>query len=933
MAKKLLIDATHEEETRVAMVTEDGRLEDYDIESLSRKLLKGNVFLAKVTRVEPSLQAAFVDYGGNRHGFLPFSEIHPDYYRIPIADKEALMEEEEKLLQKIKEAEDASEDGELDPEEAARIIDELTRDDKEAETSKDAEAGDAKEEDAKAEETEKPKAKAKRQSRKKKAVAKDENGDANGNVKEAEASEETDVDGNTKEEKPKKPRGRKSAASETDEVVADAPVEANADEEEKPKAKAKRKPKAKKEDKKDETAEKKPAKSKKKADDSADEPKEKVKEEAKEATDDQATEGQSADAQNSEEGDDNRQKRGGRYRNRGRRGRGGNRNSGRGNRGGNNRNDDEFDNPLQPLWKKIRRSYKIQEVIKRGQIMLIQVSKEERGNKGAAVTSYVTLPGRYCVLMPNSSQGGGVSRKITDRADRKRMRETLKSLDVPKGMSTILRTAGVTRTKAEIKRDLTYLTRLWNSIRELTLKSTAPAEIHEEGNIIQRVVRDVYSKEYDGIEVAGERGYKEAKTFMKMMMPTHAKKVTEYKEDIPLFVKHDIEKQIDAMNEPTVQLKSGGYLVINPTEALVSVDVNSGRATKERHIEETALKTNLEAADEVARQLRLRDLGGLVVIDFIDMENRRNNRQVEKRIAQALSKDRAKVQCSQISMFGLLELSRQRLRPSVNEKNFTTCPHCQGSGLVRTVDGAALVILREIEQEGLKGKAKALTIQAPADVVMYLHNQKRADIVALEQRYNFSVTIEIGDNMGASDYALTTPGGGNKNKNKNANNNKKSDGQKDNRRKKQQSNKKQEPKADNNDAQNQEKPAAADKNQRRGRRPKNKANEDVKQDAPKADASASQETANQAAPEAPKTDKEEKGRKAASSKDKKPAKSTAKAAPKKKAEEKPAKVVNIEDAPKPTEEKQEPTETKPDYTVISEAKGKKKKGWWSKILD
>lgn len=408
-----------------------------------------------------------------------------------------------------------------------------------------------------------------------------------------------------------------------------------------------------------------------------------------------------------------------------------------------------------PFRFNLKRNYKIQEVIKRGQIMLIQVSKEERGNKGAAVTTYLSMPGRYCVLMPNSPRGGGVSRKIASFKDRKRMKEMLDDLSVPEGMSVILRTAGVQRTKVEIKRDLDYLTRLWNTIREHTLQSTAPALIYEEGNLIKRAIRDLYSRDIEDVHVSGDEGFKAARDFMKMLMPSHAKKVQEYKNDrIPMFHKFGVENQIFEMGEPVVNLKSGGYLVINPTEALVSVDVNSGRATKERHIEDTALKTNLEAADEVARQLRLRDLGGLVVIDFIDMEDRRNNRKVEQRLRDALSNDRARIQVGRISSFGLLELSRQRLNPSLAEAQQEICAHCAGTGRVKTLDFSAISVIRALEVEGIKGKGNDICLTMAPSVVLYIMNNKRRLLNDIENRYGFSVSFVTDETMSTSQFKL-----------------------------------------------------------------------------------------------------------------------------------------------------------------------------------
>ncbi|MCB1556530.1 MAG: Rne/Rng family ribonuclease [Alphaproteobacteria bacterium] len=633
MTKRMLIDSTHAEETRVAVV-EDNRLVDFDYESTVRKQLKGSIFLAKVTRVEPSLQAAFVNFGGNRHGFLPFSEIHPDYFRIPIADREALLAEQEAELEALEAAEKAEEEAE----EAAVAAGKIAADDSEEDLEEPEEIG----------------------------------GEASASVpaQEEDVSETSDS----------------QAVSEGDE-----------------------------------------------------------------------TEGES---ESDRDGNSDTEERQG--------GRRDNRRRGRSNYRGRSRNrrmpansrrveivgGDELDGE-RPMRPSLRRNYKIQEVVKRGQIMLIQASKEERGNKGAAVTTYLSLPGRYCVLMPNSPRGGGVSRKIANYADRKRMREILAELNVPKGMSVIMRTAGVERTKTEIKRDLDYLMRLWDNIRDLTLQSTAPATVHEEGHLIRRSIRDIYARDVEEVLVAGEEGFKTARDFMKMMIPSHAKRVKLYEDErIPLFHRYQVESQISGMGAPFVPLKSGGSLVINPTEALVSVDVNSGRATRERHIEETALKTNLEAADEVARQLRLRDLGGLVVIDFIDMEDRRNNRKVEQRLKQALSTDRARIQIGRISSFGLMELSRQRLNPSLTEAQFQRCPHCEGIGYVRTLDSAAITALRALEEEGIRARAAEVALRISGDTALYILNHKRDMLADIERRYNFRILITIDETLAGGNMAI-----------------------------------------------------------------------------------------------------------------------------------------------------------------------------------
>ena len=538
--KRMLIDASHPEETRVVVLS-GNQVEDFDVEVESRRQLKGNVYLAKVTRVEPSLQAAFVEYGGNRHGFLAFSEIHPDYYQIPVADREALIAEEEDAQLAAKEAEEADESHNGD-------------------------------------------------------VAVEEVGGGEDAIDDAESVRRPVVD---------------------------------------------------------------------------------------------------------------------------------------------------------------RRRYKIQEVIKRRQILLIQVVKEERGNKGAALTTYLSLAGRYCVLMPNTARGGGISRKIASGQDRKRLKSILADLSIPDGMAVIVRTAGDKRTKAEIKRDYEYLIRLWEQIRQKTLESIAPSLIHEEGNLIKRSIRDIYTKDIEEVVIHGEEGYRVAKDFMKLMMPSHAKRVQPYKEEnIPLLQRYQVESQIDSMHYPEVTLKSGGYIVINSTEALVAVDVNSGKSTRERNIEETAYKTNLEAADEVARQLRLRDLAGLIVIDFIDMENNRNQNKVERALKDAMRKDRARIQIGRISPFGLLEMSRQRLRPSLQEIHSEPCPHCVGTGIRRSADTTALQILRVIEEEAMHKRNNEITMHVPTEVALYILNQKRDLLTKIEADFDVKVFLLNDDTLIPPDYRM-----------------------------------------------------------------------------------------------------------------------------------------------------------------------------------
>ncbi|MGX0875980.1 ribonuclease E [Roseovarius sp. MBR-154] len=617
MAKKMLIDATHAEETRVVVV-DGNKVEEFDFESENKRQLAGNIYLAKVTRVEPSLQAAFVDYGGNRHGFLAFSEIHPDYYQIPVADREALMAEEEALAQ------------------------------------------------AQQEEEEKPKRTSRSRSRSK---AKPEQTTSEDAVTTGDISgmETIDLGGDDDEE-----------GTSPMERVSETPVEEPADSQTR----------------------------------SSDE-----------ASDDTDTESDTRDHSSHDDSIESVA-------------------------------DEDDSEDLRPVRKPRARRYKIQEVIKVRQIMLVQVVKEERGNKGAALTTYLSLAGRYCVLMPNTARGGGISRKITLAADRKKLKEIATEIDVPKGAGLIIRTAGAKRTKAEIKRDYEYLQRLWEQIRELTLKSIAPAKIYEEGNLIKRSIRDLYNREIDEVLVEGEMGYRIAKDFMKMIMPSHAKNVKHYVDQQPLFARHQVESYLSGMFNPTVQLKSGGYIVIGVTEALVAIDVNSGRATKEGSIEETALKTNLEAADEVARQLRLRDLAGLIVIDFIDMDERRNNASVEKRMKDRLKTDRARIQVGRISGFGLMEMSRQRLRPGMIEATTQPCPTCHGTGLIRSDDNLALSILRQVEEEGVRRRSREVLLKCPVGIANYLMNQKRDHVAQIEARYGLSVRIEGDPRLVSPDFTM-----------------------------------------------------------------------------------------------------------------------------------------------------------------------------------
>jgi ribonuclease E len=604
MTTRMLIDARHQEETRVAVV-KGNKIEEFDFESSEHKQLKGNIYLAKVTRVEPSLQAAFVDYGGNRHGFLAFSEIHPDYYQIPREDREALLAEE---------AEHAAEEAALRAQE-------------------------------------------------------EEEDDAPADMVRSEATEELDT----------------------------ALVEVDKDESV---------------DTIDVTEGEIPAENSDDDDDDDDD------DDSDESDDDSSDENGEAKGKSA-----------------GRRGRGG-RQKGRG-KGSMPKASDQARQKRMAL----RKRYKIQDVIQRRQVVLVQVVKEERGNKGAALTTYLSLAGRYCVLMPNTSHGGGISRKINNAGDRKRLKSIIADLNLPTSMGCIVRTAGLSRTKPEIKRDFDYLARLWDEIREKTLSATAPSLIHSDSDLVKRAIRDIYNREIEEVLVEGASGYTAAKNFMKLLMPSHSKRVKSYADPVSLFQRYGVEDQLSAMYSPEVQLKSGGYLVINPTEALVSIDINSGRSTREHGIEATAVKTNMEAAAEIARQLRLRDMAGLVVIDFIDMDRNGNVRKVERAMRDALKNDRARIQVGRISSFGLMEMSRQRLRTGVLEASTKVCPHCEGTGLVRTASSAALSVLRLLEEEAAKGKASQISLRTSQEACIYVLNSKRHEIEDIEQRYGVSIEI------------------------------------------------------------------------------------------------------------------------------------------------------------------------------------------------
>ncbi|MDW8445084.1 MAG: Rne/Rng family ribonuclease [Acetobacteraceae bacterium] len=701
MTKRMLIDATHPEETRV-VVLDGNRLEEFDVETSTKKTLKGNIYLAKVVRVEPSLQAAFVDFGGNRHGFLAFGEIHPDYYQIPVADRQRLLELAAREAAEEAEREEAEATGvaraepspDQEPQSAAATV--------EARGDKGEDEGSAA------------------------AVADEALPSLPGGAAEA-AEGEVAAPATAEAASP-------APAAETPPLHAPAPPEPAGEGAPEPRSPAAQPARIETERlvlDPDLPAAEPEAAGLSGAADGEGVATDEARDAAPTGTDGEEPiasepvlreiETVAADPVVPET------------------------------IGGGNGHDSPDEDRPRRIPPKFLRQYKIQEVIKRRQILLVQVVKEERGTKGAALTTYLSLAGRYCVLMPNTPRGGGISRKITSPADRKRLREIMNELDIPEGMGLIVRTAGANRPKAEIKRDCEYLLRLWDDIREKTLQSVAPCLIYEEANLIKRAIRDVYSRDIDEVIVDGEEAYKAAKEFMRMLMPSHARKVQLYRDGgVPLFARAGVEAQLDAMHSKRVELKSGGYIVIDQTEALVAIDVNSGRATRERNIEETALRTNLEAADEIARQIRLRDLAGLIVIDFIDMENSRNNAAVERRLKEALKQDRARIQVGRISHFGLLEMSRQRLRPSLTESSFVTCPSCQGTGLVRSVESSSVAVLRAIEEEAAKRRAAEIVVRCAGSVALYLLNHKRARLAQLEEAFGLKILF-------AADETLAPP--------------------------------------------------------------------------------------------------------------------------------------------------------------------------------
>ena len=681
MTKRMLIDANHPEETRV-VILDGSKVEEFDFEAASRRPLKGNIYLAKVTRVEPSLQAAFVEYGGNRQGFLAFAEIHPDYYQIPMADRQALLAEQE--AEARRRSEDDIESFEITGPKADAAEEEDEED--EADSGEETEMAPLVPLDTAPEaENDEAEAHSETPDGEQEEVFVNHGGAA---VRREGEHEHDDEDED--EVSPTKPDAAAEALSDyhgDSEVAAAEAVEEN-------------------------EGEIQPvglADNGEAGDVAAQIHEEIANEENEGAIEPVSAEGGEAQALQ----------------------------AGR------------------PPQKWVRKKhYKIQEVIKRRQIILVQVVKEERGNKGAALTTYLSLAGRYCVLMPNTPRGGGISRKITNAADRKRLKSAAQGLELPEGMGLIIRTAGENRTRLEIRRDYDYLLRLWDTIREKTLSSNAPACVYEEGDLIKRVIRDLYTKDVQDVVVEGEQGFRNAKDFMRMLMPSHAKFVHQYKDTVPLYQRMHIEAQLDSMFSPTVTLKSGGYIVINQTEALVSIDVNSGRATREHSIEETARKTNLEAASEVGRQLRLRDLAGLIVIDFIDMEESRNDREVEKRLRDAVKNDRARVQIGKISQFGLMEMSRQRLRAGVIAGSTVTCPHCAGIGLVRSTESTALRVLRGLEEEAEKNRAAAVTVKIANEVAIYILNQKRHELARIETEHGMEISFEPKEDLAAGSFEL-----------------------------------------------------------------------------------------------------------------------------------------------------------------------------------
>lgn len=792
MPKKMLIDAVHPEEMRVVITDNNANIHEFDFTTANKQQVKGNVYLAKVTRVEPSLQAAFVEYGGNKQGFLPFSEIHPDYYQIPVSDRKRLIEEEEKAAA----AEEA-------------LDEEFEKEDKGAARKDDTETG-----------------------------------------------------GDTIALKAEAPEAVVS------EVIEDAPQEA--------------------------------------------------KEQSSETTAD--AEKLDADKDTRAEGE-----KGGFRRRRRRRRRGGDSRrdersrDGAGDEGIETLNsDDEVERPARKA--QYSRRYKIQEVIKRNQILLVQVTKEERGNKGVSLSTFMSLAGRYCVLMPNSPRGGGISRKISARDDRKKLKKIITDLELPKGMSVIVRTAGANRTRAEIKRDFDYLVKLWNQIREDTLASSAPALIYEESNLIKRTIRDSYNNDIDSIIVEGDDAYKEAKAFMRMLVPSHAPKVKQHKSSVPLFHKYNVENQLLSMYEPVVKLQSGGYLVLNPTEAMISIDVNSGRATGERNVEETAVKTNTEAAREIARQLKLRDLAGLIVIDFIDMMDGKNRRKIEHVLKDALRGDRARIQVGHISPFGLLEMSRQRLRPSISESVNLPCPHCNGTGHVRSDASIAIQIIRDLEKEAGTGSVREFRVWVTPSVAMYLLNNMHEDMHKLQDVLGITLHVQIDNDLRIGIFRIEKIRRKDQKNSKDASNGNQKDAEKEAKQdsdKESAQSRRDEPKkadASAKDSAGAAKRADASKtseDKEEKKKPRRRTRKTAKKDGKGADAKKD-------------TDKKPERKKAAT-------KNTARDSREPKSEGAPA----VKDAKEPDSKPKEPAAPEPAMEMAAapaEPKGPPRKGWWQKMV-
>ncbi len=835
MTTRMLIDASHEEETRV-VIADDEQVLEFDFVTAAKEQIKGNIYLGKITRVEPSLQAAFVEYGGGKQGFLSFSEIHPDYYQIPAEDRAKLLEEEE---------------------------------------------AEAEEEEAE-EEREEEEAEERRNRRRSRGGRNRRRGRRRGN-RDDENKEET-AEGETSEEE--SVEGEESATEYAEAKTPDMDVSISSEPVE--------------------------------TDDSEDDEAEERKEEARKVAAQLITpddEDESDEEDDADEDDDTEEL------------------------GGDDVEEVADTRKKRP--SKSRRRYKINEVIKRGQIVLVQAVKEERGNKGASVTTYISLAGRYCVLMPNSLKGGGISRKIAGGEERKRLKEISAEMKESRGLNMIIRTAGIGRTKAEIKRDYEYLVKLWSQVREDTLKSSAPALIHEEGNIIKRSIRDLYNSDFEEILVEGDDAYKEAKSFMKMLMPSHAPRVKQYKDDLPIFSAFGVEDELASIYEPTAKMPSGGYIVIEPTEALISIDVNSGRSTSERNVEETALKTNLEAAKEVARQLRLRDMAGLIIVDFIDMNYGKNRRAVEKAMKDALKDDRAKIQVTRISTFGLMELSRQRMRPNIMESSAQVCPHCRGTGFIRSVETVAIQIIRLIEREATYGEYKAMKVTANRDVGLHLLNDKRDAIQAVEKQYGIEIIITVDTHMLSGEFEVVKVTHDDKEVKHDPNNKKGSSkkrrsrggrGRNKNRDKDTNDSNDETENKDSEETSDKEEPGEEkDKKPRRSRgrrggrgrnRNRNRDRDNNEQDNSEGDNSSSDSES--PAPEAEETTEKKKPQRRRSPKPKAEDGETKPAEPK--AESKP-----VENAPANTASDLKAPKIETHETP--EDKGEKKKGWWSRVIE